>query len=398
MSDGNATHKNNFLLKLFVKDGEEVENVKVRTRIGKVSGLVGIMVNILLAISKMIVGIIVSSVSIIADALNNLTDAASSIVTLIGFKLSEKPADKEHPYGHARFEYLSGLAVAVMMLVIGLELIKSSIEKIIHPSAVDMNIITGVILVIAIIAKLWLAWFNRILGKAINSGTLIATAQDSRNDVIMTSAVLVAGIIEKVTGFKIDGLMGLLVAIFIIISGVELVKTTISPLLGEGANDEMRDFIVSHVMGCEKVLGCHDLMVHDYGPGKRFASIHVEMDKDENNVVCHELIDELERSCYDKSGVNLVIHYDPIVTNDEQLEKMKKLVLAILRMKDERISVHDFRMVEGKENTNLIFDMVLPMELIESKDKIKESLDEALNDLDDITYYTVITFDEIAFN
>lgn len=372
---------------------EQYKSPEARLKVGKISGLIGIVCNILLAVSKLIVGIIASSVSIIADSLNNITDAASAVVTLIGFKLAEKPADKEHPYGHARFEYLSGLAIAVMMLVIGLELIKSSAEKILNPTAVKITAATAIVLILSIIVKILLFVMNSRLGKKINSKTLIATAQDSRNDAIITSSVLVAGIIELVLGYKIDGITGFVVAVFIIISGIDLVKETISPLIGEGANEELQNTIMEHIMQYNRILGCHDLMVHDYGPGKRFASIHVEMDKDEDNLLCHELIDNIERECQQLYGVHLVIHYDPVVTNDKELNRLKKTVLAILRVKDERISIHDFRMVPGNEHTNLIFDIELPMDLAGSEDSVKKALDNALKDLNETTYYTVITFD-----
>lgn len=372
---------------------EQYKSPEARLKVGKISGIIGIVCNILLAVSKLIVGIIASSVSIIADSLNNITDAASAVVTLIGFKLAEKPADKEHPYGHARFEYLSGLAIAVMMLVIGLELIKSSAEKILNPTAVKITAATAIVLILSIIVKILLFVMNSRLGKKINSKTLIATAQDSRNDAIITSSVLVAGIIELVLGYKIDGITGFVVAVFIIISGIDLVKETISPLIGEGANEELQNTIMEHIMQYDRILGCHDLMVHDYGPGKRFASIHVEMDKDEDNLLCHELIDNIERECQQLYGVHLVIHYDPVVINDEELNRLKKTVLAILRVKDERISIHDFRMVPGNEHTNLIFDIELPMDLAGSEDSVKKALDNALKDLNETTYYTVITFD-----
>ncbi len=372
---------------------EQYKSPEARLKIGKISGIIGIVCNILLAVSKLIVGIIASSVSIIADSLNNITDAASAVVTLVGFKLAEKPADKEHPYGHARFEYLSGLAIAVMMLVIGLELIKSSAEKILNPTAVKITAATAIVLILSIIVKILLFVMNSRLGKKINSKTLIATAQDSRNDAIITSSVLIAGIIELVLGYKIDGITGFVVAVFIIISGIDLVKETISPLIGEGANEELQNTIMEHIMQYDRILGCHDLMVHDYGPGKRFASIHVEMDKDEDNLLCHELIDNIERECQQIYGVHLVIHYDPVVTNDEELNRLKKTVLAILRVRDERLSIHDFRMVPGNEHTNLIFDIALPIDLAGSEDSIKKALDNALNDLNETTYYTVITFD-----
>ena len=386
------------LLQLFVRNYENTTDPKVRGACGKLAGLVGIICNLLLFGGKLAVGLISGSVAISADSFNNLSDASSSLVTLLGFKLSERPPDEEHPFGHARMEYLSGLAVAVLILLIGVELAKSSVGRILNPAPVEFSLLTLIVLLASVAMKLWMAFFTGNLAKRISSKALRATSADSRNDAIATTAVLLSCIAGRIFSVNVDGYAGLLVALFIIWSGWGALKDTVSPLLGEQADETLvrsiRELILSH----EKILGVHDLMVHDYGPGKRFASIHVEMDKDENNVICHELIDDLERNCYEKSGVNLVIHYDPIVTNDEQLEKMKKIVLAILKMKDDRISIHDFRMVQGKENTNLIFDIVLPMELMVYKEKIKESLDKALNDIDNITYYTVITFDEGAFN
>ncbi|MDD6811485.1 MAG: cation diffusion facilitator family transporter [Lachnospiraceae bacterium] len=385
-------------LNLLAKDDQDIQKPQFRAKVGKMSGLVGILCNLILAGSKLVVGIVAASVSITADALNNLSDAASSIVTLLGFKMAEKPADEEHPYGHARFEYLSGLAVAVMIILIGFELARSSVDKILHPSAVEMTWITCCVLVLSIAVKLWLWLFNGKLSKIINSTTLMATAEDSRNDAITTGAVLVAALIEYFTSLQIDGFMGLAVAVFILYSGMNLAKQTISPLLGEGANSEMKEMIVDYIRSCPKVLGYHDLMVHDYGPGQRFASIHVEMDKDEDVLTCHELIDDMERECLESHGIHLVIHYDPIVTNDPELDRMKQIVTAVLKVRDERISIHDFRMVMGKGHTNLIFDMSLPAELLGQKKEIKEALEEALNDLGETTYHTVITFDLLAFN
>lgn len=387
-----------FFLRLIVKDGEDIQQPQVRSKMGKLSGIVGILCNLILAGSKLIVGIIAASVSITADALNNLSDAASSIVTLLGFKMAEKPADEEHPYGHARFEYLSGLAVAVMIILIGFELAKSSVEKILSPSAVETSFVTGCVLVFSIVVKLGLWLFNGKMSKLINSTTLMATAEDSRNDAITTSVVLIAALIEYFTSWQIDGFMGLAVAVFILCSGVNLAKQTISPLLGEGANPELQEMIVDYIKTCPKVLGYHDLMVHDYGPGRRFASIHVEMDKDEDVLACHELIDDMERECMQSHGIQLVIHYDPIVTDDPELDRMRQIVTGILKVRDERISIHDFRMVVGKEHTNLIFDISLPTELIGQEKNIKSALEAALNDLGENTYHTVITFDLLAFN
>lgn len=388
----------NFILRLMLKNSHDIQQPQVRSAVGKLSGLVGIVCNLLLAGGKFVVGILSGSVSITADALNNLSDAASSIVTLIGFKLAEKPADADHPYGHARYEYLSGLAVAVMIIVIGFELAKSSVGKILNPTAVEFSFVTACVLFGSILIKIWLFLFNSKLGKMIHSTTLIATAADSRNDVITTSAVLTAAVVEYFTTWQIDGFMGFAVALFILYSGIDLAKETISPLLGEGANPELQELITDYITSCPKVLGCHDLMVHDYGPGKRFASIHVEMDKDENSLVCHELIDGMERECLKIYGVHLVIHYDPVVTDNPELERLYHLVTAILKVKDERMSIHDFRMVPGTEHTNLIFDITFPTELRGQENIIKSALENALNDLGEGTYYTVITFDPVAFN
>ena len=308
------------LLRLFVKDYEKSESAPVRTAVGKLSGFVGILCNLLLFAGKLAVGILSGAVSITADAMNNLSDAASSVVTLIGFRLAERPADEDHPYGHARYEYLSGLAVAALIVVIGFELAKTSVEKILHPTAVEFTLPTVLVLLGSIGVKLWLSFFNKRLGKHIDSQTLMATAADSRNDVISTGAVLAAGIVELLTSWQIDGFVGLAVALFILYSGVTLAKETISPLLGETASPELRKLIEETVESCPLVLGYHDLMVHDYGPGQRFASLHVEMDQQEDPLLCHELIDNMERACLQLHNIHLVIHYDPVVVGDPETD------------------------------------------------------------------------------
>ena len=386
------------LLRLFVPGYTNPTEPKVRARVGKMSGLVGIVCNVLLFSMKLLVGTISGSVAITADAMNNLSDATSSIVTLVGFKLAERPADEDHPYGHARYEYLSGLAVAAMIVVIGYELAKTSVEKIIHPSAVAFSLPVAIVLISSILVKLWMCLFNRKLGKQIQSSALIATAADSRNDAVSTSVVLLAALVQYFTTWQIDGIMGLAVALFILYSGAMLAKETISPLLGETASPELRKLIVDVVSGEEKVLGYHDLMVHDYGPGQRFASIHVEMDQKEDPLECHELIDNLERRCLEAHNVHLVIHYDPVVTGDAQMQYLHEQVQKILREIDERITIHDFRMVRGKGHTNLIFDMALPAALTEQKKQVKKQLDEALAQREPETYYTVITYDIASFN
>ena len=360
---------------------------------GKKAGAVGIFVNILLAVAKLMVGFISGSVSIIADALNNLMDGASSIVTLVGFKLAEKPADEEHPFGHARSEYLAGLVVSMMIFVVGYELVISSVKKIINPSAVDFSLPVAIVLLLSIIVKLGLSAYYKKVGSEIVSKTLIAASVDSRNDVVMTSAVFVASVIEFFWKVQIDGYIGLAVAVFIVYSGIILAKETMSPLLGEGINEELKDVLEDYILSCPKVVGCHDLIVHDYGPNHRVASIHVEMDKAEDPLVCHEIIDDMEEECMRSHGVHMVIHYDPIVTDDPEVERLKQLVITILHVRDERLSIHDFRMVQGQGHENLIFDVLIPLDLKGEEKNIQKSIEHALNTIEPKTYYTKITFD-----
>lgn len=369
------------------------EQKKHRNNVGKKAGRVGIITNLLLALGKLLVGILAASVSITADALNNLMDAASSIVTLIGFKLAEKPADEEHPFGHARSEYLAGLVVAMMIFVVGYELVISSVKKIMHPSDVNFSLAIAIVLLGSIVVKFGLSRYYKKVGDEISSTTLLAASVDSRNDVIMTSAVFFAALVEYFTKFQIDGYTGLAVAIFIVYSGIILAKETMSPLLGEGINEELKETLEDYILSCPKVVGCHDLIVHDYGPNHRFASIHVEMDKNEDPLVCHELIDDMEQECMKSHGVHLVIHYDPIVTDDPEAERLRQLVITILHVKDERLSIHDFRMVQGQGHENLIFDVLLPLDLKGQEKAIQKSIETALNTIEPKTYYTKITFD-----
>ena len=386
------------LLRLFVKNSDDVSNSKTRSAIGKLSGVVGIISNLLLFAGKLIVGLLSGSVSITADAMNNLSDASSSIVTFVGFKLAEKPADEDHPYGHARFEYLSGLAVAALIIVIGFELAKSSVQKIFNPTPVLFSGITLAVLVGSIAVKLWLAIFNGTLGKKIRSGALAATAADSRNDCITTAAVLLAGVVEHFTTWQIDGYVGLAVALFILWSGAKLAKETIDPLLGEATSPELQELIVDYINANPKVLGYHDLMVHDYGPGQRFASLHVEMDQREDPLLCHEIIDDIERECFNSHNIHLVIHYDPVVTDDPERNRLLAETLDVLHGIDQRLHPHDFRMVKGDGHTNLIFDVALPSDMMKDKKRIKQTLEQELSEREKTKIYTVITFDFAAFN
>lgn len=385
------------LIRLFVKEHDKT-SVQGRAQVGRLSGAVGIVCNALLFGAKILVGTLSGSLAITADAMNNLMDASSSVVTLVGFKLAERPADEDHPYGHARFEYLSGLTVAALILLVGVELAKSSLDKILHPAAVDMSGVTVGVLAGSIALKFWLSRFNTKLGKLIGSGTLEATAADSRNDCIATGAVLLSALLQMFTPWRLDGWFGLAVALFILYSGVGLARETISPLLGEAASPELRKLIAETVAAHPKVLGFHDLMVHDYGPGQRFGSLHVEMDSREEPLLCHDIIDDLERECLQKHNVHLVIHYDPIVTGDEILERRCTQVTQILLAYDSRLSIHDFRMVPGPGHTNLIFDVALPQDLLGKKKDILAWLEKGLEALGEGQFYPVVTFDMAPFN
>ena len=385
------------LLRLFVKNHDDTENPVVRGAYGKLAGAVGIVCNLLLFAGKLLAGILSGSVAVTADAVNNLSDASSSLVTLLGFKLAERPADEEHPYGHARIEYISGLVVAALILLIGAELAKSSFSKILHPETVEFSLLTLGVLVGSILVKLWMALFCRKLGRRIDSTTLLATSADSRNDVISTAAVLVGCLVGYFFDVKLDGYIGMAVALFIIWSGCSIAKDTINPLLGERASEELVRNISDLILSHEKILGIHDLMVHDYGPGNCFASVHAEMDSAEDPLICHDIIDDIERDALRELQVHLVIHYDPIVTNDEELNAARALVEQEIKSIDESLSLHDFRMVRGPGHTNLIFDLVIPYSMEDRKAELKARIDERLQ-RQDRKYYTVITFDEVAHN
>ena len=385
------------LLRLFVRDADNTENPKVRAAIGTMSGLVGIVCNLLLFAFKLLVGTLTGSVSITADAMNNLSDASGSIVTFIGFRVADKPADEHHPYGHARAEYLSGLGVAALILVIGIELVKTSVKKIFAPTPVEFTTVAAVVLLASIAVKFWMNLFNRGLAKRIDSTALMATAADSRNDCITTFAVLVAAVVEKLTHIPVDGWIGLGVALFILYSGLNLAKDTISPLLGENADPELREKIVDYIVSQPKVLGYHDLMVHDYGPGQRFASLHVEMDCREDPLDCHELIDDMERECLRSHNVHLVIHYDPVVIDNPELTALKAKVLCLLQTRDPRLSLHDFRMVPGKKHMNLVFDVALPRDMKDRGEELRGWVEDTLNAEGEMVYHVIITFDVADF-
>lgn len=381
------------LLRLFVKDYQNTASGKVRSAIGSMAGFVGIGCNVLLFLLKLIAGTLAGSVSITADALNNLSDASGSIVTLIGFKMAGKPADEHHPYGHARAEYLSALGVAMLILFIGLELAKTSVQKIVRPVPVEFSPLIAAILLTSIGVKLWMALFNRNLGKHIDSTALEATSADSRNDCIATAAVLTASLAESWLNLRLDGWMGMGVAGFILFSGWGLARDTVSMLLGQGADPGLREKIVDYIAAQPKVLGYHDLMVHDYGPGRQYASVHVEMDHREDPLECHELIDDMERECLRSHNVHLVIHYDPVVTDDPELRRLKERCGELLQERDPRLTLHDFRMVQGRRHMNLIFDVALPSDLRHQRRDIPKEMEEALRREDYRIYHVIINYD-----
>lgn len=382
----------NWLVKKFVHDYENVHDINVRASYGKLSGKVGIFCNAFLFAVKFIMGTISGSVSITADAVNNLSDAASSVISLIGFKMAEKPADEDHPYGHARYEYLSGLTVAVMIILIGFELFKTSFDKVLHPSTVDFSIALVIVLAVSILIKLWMALFNKSLGKKINSSALEATAADSRNDVISTSAVLAAAVISHFFKINLDGYMGIAVAVFILYSGIGLVKDTLDPLLGKAPEPELVDYIQKKILSYDGVLGTHDLMIHDYGPGRKFASVHVEMAAEGDVLKSHDVIDNIERDFLSKDNLNIIVHYDPIVTKDDIVNDFRSWLMEQVKSIDPHLSIHDLRIVPGNSHTNLVFDCVMPHCINMSPSELKAEIRRLVN-IKYPNYYCVITID-----
>ncbi len=381
-----------FLVKLFVRKPEDTKNVKVREQYGKLSSITGIVVNLLLFTSKFIIGTLSGSISIVGDSVNNLSDAGSSIISLVSFKLSSKPADTGHPFGHARVEYISSSIIAVIILFIGVELMKTSVNKMIRPEAVDFNFIIILILVLSISSKAWLYFFNRKLGRRIDSTILQATAADSLSDVLATSAVLLSGIISHITGLMLDGWMGAVVAVLILLSGVRILKKTISSILGEAPSGETIQQIEGFIRKYEGVLGIHDLVVHDYGPGHCFASVHVEVDSNVDILVSHDLIDNIERDIAFDMGIHLVIHLDPLVIDNPYVNELQRLTENVVKNIDNSLSIHDFRVVIGSSHNNLIFDVLVPGECKLSEHSIEERIIQGIKALDN-KLYVVLTLD-----
>lgn len=383
-----------FLIRCFIKRPDDVKDAAVRTAYGNLASLVGMACNILLCIGKLLAGTLFGSIAIMADALNNLSDASSNVVSLIGFRLAAKAPDAEHPYGHARYEYLAGLVVSVTILAIGLSLLKESALKVLHPTPVAFSWLSIGVLAASILVKLWLSGFNRAVGKKINSETLMATAADSRNDVLTTGAVLLSTILCSLTGYGIiDGIMGVGVAAFILWSGWGLVMDTLSPLLGESPSEDLVEHIEQTVMGYPGVLGVHDLMVHDYGPGHQFASIHVELPAEQDPLEAHDLIDNIERDFMKNDHLMVTIHYDPIVTSDAAVGVLRSRLTEKLRQLDPALSLHDLRIVPGKTHTNVLFDLVLPAGYAGDKVELLTQMEQFIKEQDP-TYNCIIKLEQ----
>ena len=377
----------------FIKDKENIHDTKVRQSYGRLSGFVGICCNVLLFALKLFIGLATGAVSIMADAFNNLSDAASSVVTLIGFYMAGRPADGGHPYGHGRIEYLSGLFIAAAILMTGVDLMKSSVEKILHPEAPEFSLVSIVILAASILLKLWMSKFNFKLGERIQSEVMKATATDSLSDCISTGAVLLGVLIGILAGKNLDGWIGALVALFVCFAGLGAAKETIQPLLGQAPDPELVNKIKERVIKEEKILGVHDLNVHDYGPGRRMISLHAEVSYKEDILEAHDLIDNIERDLMKEFQCDATIHMDPVVTDDEEMNKVRQMVEAIVTEKNAEWKIHDFRMVRGSTHTNLIFDLVVAPEELVKKQEIERWVKEKIHDAAP-ELYAVVTVEQ----
>ena len=380
-----------FLIRRFVPDWQQVQRTDVRERYGTLAAAVGILSNIFLCIIKGLIGLFSGSIAVTADAVNNLSDAGSSVITLLAFKIAGKPADEEHPYGHARMEYISGMAVSFIIILLGLELMGSSFEKILHPEEVGVSALTYLVLIVSIAVKLWQGMLNRNGGKRISSEALQATAADSLNDVFSTGAVLLSTLVYQFTAIPIDGWVGMLVAIFITVSGVKLIMETGSPLLGQAPDPQMVRELEEKITAYDGVIGIHDLQVHNYGPGRVFATVHAEVPANRDILVSHDIIDNIEREVGHEMNLNLVIHMDPVVTDDERLNQLHAQVQQIVVGIDSDLSMHDFRAVFGPTHTNLVFDVVVPPGFSLSDSELSRRIEQQVQTLG--SYFCVITVD-----
>lgn len=380
------------LVKLFIKDSENYSDKKVRTAYGVLSSITGIVLNLILAGAKYAAGVISGSISITADAINNLSDAGSSIVSFFGVKISAKPPDKDHPYGHGRVEYISAFIVSFFVLFMGVELLKDSVGKIINPEPVKFSFLSLAILIISILCKLWLGVFNKNLGKKINSAPMMAVMKDSFSDCLATGVAAVSIIVSAFSDINIDGYLGVVVAVFIFIAGFDILKETLGDILGRPPEAEFVEEITEKIMSYPHVCGVHDMIIHDYGPSCRFASVHAEVPSDEDIMELHDIIDGIERDIYNEYGMLTSIHMDPVVINDERINELKKITQDSVSRIDERLSIHDFRVVEGPSHTNLIFDVLLPSDMKCSNREICQKIEDELSKIDE-RFFCVITVD-----
>ena len=380
------------ILRIFVRDHKNTEDPAVRDKCGRVAGAVGIVTNFLLFLMKIIVGTAFHSVSVTADAVNNLTDSGSSVVTLIGFKMASKPADEKHPFGHARIEYLSGVIVSFIVIFLGLQLGMSSIEKILTPEENALTPVALVVLVISILAKLWQCLFYRKVGRMIKSESVEATSKDSRNDVIATSVVLLGAVITMLTGVNLDGYMGAAVALFIVFSGVQLTISTADPLLGQAPEGELVQTITEKMLSYPGIIGMHDLAVHNYGVGRCFASAHCQVDAKNDILVSHDLIDNIERDFSRDLGIHMVIHLDPVIVGDARTDALHCKVQSLVTALYPTVTIHDFRVIWGVTHSNIVFDAAVPFAVKDSDAVITQKLEAEIQKLDP-DYRTVVTID-----
>ena len=351
-----------FLVKRFVKNYDRVEEAQVRTAYGAMASMVGIGCNILLFLAKMAIGLLANSISVMADAFNNLSDAASSIVGFVGVKMAQKPADDDHPFGHGRIEYIAAFIVAFLVLQVGFSLFTGSVEKLFHPDDLTFKWVSVLVLGLSVGVKLWLSLFNRRLGKRINSKVMLATSADALGDAAATSAAIFSMLVYGIFGWNIDAVVGLAVSVVVMLAGINIAKDTLAPLIGEAIDPELYEQITNFVEGFDGIVGTHDLIVHNYGPSKSMASIHAEVPNDCDLEETHEIIDRIEREAARRFGLLLVIHMDPVETHDQRVLEFRAMVEDVIEKMDSRLSIHDFRMVDGRENINLIFDLVAPRE------------------------------------
>lgn len=378
-----------FLIKLCIHDKGNVNNEEVREQYGLLSSITGIVVNVLLSAFKLVIGVLSHSMSIISDALNNVTDAGSSVITMIGFKISNKEVDADHPWGHGRMEYITAFIVDILIIIVGVELFQSSIDKIIHPELPAVSNVTILLLVVAVLVKLWLFVFYKKIAKLIDSSAIKATAYDSISDSISTLVVLASTIVARFSGISIDGYASLLVSIFILYTGFKALKETIDILLGSKPDEDFINAIIEFTKKYPMISGIHDIMVHDYGPGRKIVSFHAEVPSDCDICMAHDVIDGLEQDLYREFKCITTIHMDPIVVNDEKINNMRKTVEKIVSDIDEEYSIHDFRMTDGGERVNLIFDLVVPREKNVNKETLEDEVKTKIHKIDS-TYYAVV--------